>query len=187
LDTKTASDDWTLWPGAQVGDQIRVVERAGFRAYEGPGRFGDGSFTTVEKGLADTRWSGRSTILGVNGEAVTLDRPLPAGDIAYRVDGVGLPADGELSRAWAGAPGFAFARVMADSAGREQVAHHRAVDIRSDNRLMPQQSWTSSHTFISPCADPVVTAHLVHRPYPLAEARLRSWEGRDKLMVETSQ
>ncbi len=184
LDTKTATEDWTLWPGAVAGERIRVVSRTGFREYDGPGPFGDGTFATPEKGLPTEAFLGERTITGVVGDVVTLDAPLPVGDVAYRVDGAGLPTDGEPSRAWAGAPGFAFARVLADSTGALQVPHHRAVDVVSDNRLLPQDSFTTVHTFDAPCADPEVTARLMHRPYPLGETRLRRWDGRDQLMAE---
>ncbi len=187
LDERSSTEDWSVWPGAEVGDRIRVVSRAGWRDYSGPGPFGDGTFDVAAKGLPMESWVGDSTVTAVNGDAVTLDVPLPAGDVAYRVDGSGLPVDGESSRAWAGAPGFAFARVLADAEGNRQVAHHRAIDILSDNRLMPQQAAVTTHVFASTCPDPTVTARLVHRPYPLREARLRRWDGRDQVMAEVTR
>jgi len=187
LDVRPSTEDWSTWPGASVGDRIRVVNRAGWRDYSGPGPFGDGSFDAAAKGLPMESWVGEASVVAVNGDAVTLDVPLPAGDVAYRVDGSGLPADGEPSRAWAGAPGFAFARVLADAEGNRQVAHHRAIDIVSDNRLMPQQAAMTTHVFESTCPDPTVTARLVHRPYPLREARLRRWDGRDQVMAEVTR
>jgi hypothetical protein len=187
LDVRLASEGWDAWPGAAVGDRIRVVTRAGFRDYVGPGRFGDGSFSVAERGLADEAFLGESVVVAVDGDLVTLDGPLPAGDVAYRVDGVGLPDSGEASRAWAGAPGFAFARILADAEGRRQVPHHRAIDIVSDNRLMPLASFSTHHEFATTCPDPVVTARLVHRNLPLHEARRRAFDGRDLLMAEVSR
>jgi len=187
LDARPSGEDWTMWPGAQVGEQIRVVGRSGWRDYTGPGPFGDGTFDPAAKGLPLETWLGQATVLAVDGDQVTLDGVLPAGDVAYRVDGVGLPADGEPLRAWAGAPGFAFARVLADDLGNLQVAHHRAVDIVSDNRLLPQQAMETTHRFVASCAAPTVTARLVHRPYPLAEARLRRWDAQDQVMAEATQ
>lgn len=184
LDVQDADGDWSLWPGAEVGERIEVVQRDGWRDYTGPGPFGDGTFAVDAKGLAHETWLGQATIVAVDGDAVTLDAALPAGDVAYRVDGEGLPQDGEHSRAWAGTPGFAFARVLVDADGAIQVPHHRAVDVVSDNRLLPQGSFTTSHRFSGPCADPVVTARLLHRPYPLGEARLRGWENVDQLLAE---
>lgn len=184
LDVQDASGDWTTWPGASVGERIRVVSRGGFRDYLGPGAFGDGSFSPEEKGLLHEGFVGERTIVSVADDLVTLDAPLPPGDVAYRVDGQGLPEDGEASRAWAGAPGFAFARVLADASGARQVPHHRAVDIAIDNRIPPQESVTTLHTFQTSCTEPAVTARLMHRPYPLGEARLRRWDARDQLMAE---
>jgi hypothetical protein len=183
LDVRLAGEDWTVWPGASVGERIRVVNRAGFRDYSGPGPFGDGTFDVAAKGLFAESFAGERVITSVSGDAITLDAPLPAGDVAYRVDGIGLPADGESSRAWAGAPGFAFARILADSDGDLQVPHHRAVDIVSDNRILPQGSATTLHTFAATCADPEVEARLMHRPYPLSEVQLRGWDGRDQQMA----
>jgi len=187
LDERRADEDWSLWPGASVGDRIRVVSRAGWRDYSGPGPFGDGTFDVAAKGLPIEEWLGEAMVVSVSGDTVLLDAVLPPGDVAYRVDGSGLPSDGETSRAWAGAPGFAFARVLADAQGNRQVAHHRAVDIVSDNRLMPLQSAITTHRFAATCAEPVVTARLIHRPYPLAEARLRQWDARDQVMAEVTQ
>lgn len=187
LDVRLAGEDWTTWPGAALGDRIRVVSRAGFRDYAGPGRFGDGSFTPEQKGMPVESYVGEATIVAMDGDVATLEPALPTGDVAYRVDGTGLPSDGEPSRAWAGAPGFAFARVLADAQGATQVPHHRAVDILSDNRLVPQGAFTTEHRFSSPCTDPSVTARLMHRAYPLVEARRRAWENTDRQMAEVSR
>nr|MBX2800495.1 hypothetical protein [Myxococcales bacterium] len=144
LDERSSAVDWSVWPGASVGDQVVVVRRpGGFRDYQGPGVFGDGTFAAADKGLPLEVWAGRSTVVGVSGDAVTFDAPLPAGDVAYRVVASRLPSDGEGVSARAGAPGFAYARVLADAEGRPMAPHHRAVDVVSDNRLMPQRSATS--------------------------------------------
>ena len=180
LAQQDATGDWTLWPGAAVGERIRVVSRTGWRDYQGPLRFGDGSFTPEAKGLPQEAFVDEAIIVAVAGDAVTLDHALAPGDHAYRVDGVGLPSDGEASRAWAGAPGFAFARVLADADGTLQVPHHRAIDVISDNRISPQQAVRTVHRFATPCPDPTVDARLMHRPYPLGEARLRGWDSRDQ-------
>ncbi len=184
LDQKAAGEDWTRWPGAQVGQLLRVVEEGPPRDYTGPLRFGDGSFSPEEKGLRVERYVGTSTIVGLDGDRVLLDRPLPEGDRVYRVDGAGLPDDGEPSRAWAGAPGFAFARVLVDAENQRQVPHHRAVDIAVDNRIPPLSSVTTTHRFSSDCAAPTAHARLIHRPYPLREAHRRGWDAQDRLMAE---
>ena len=118
---------------------------------------------------------------------VTLDQPLSPGDFAYRVAGGSWPVDGGVASGWAGSPGFAFARVLADSDGRRMVPHHAAVDVVSDNRLLPQQSWTSTHRFTSTCADPAVTAVLIHRASPLALARQKGWALLDSILVEVTR
>jgi hypothetical protein len=64
------------------------------------------------------------------------------------------------------------------------VPHFLAADVVSDNRLMPQASWVSSHLFASPCANPIVTATLRYRPYPLWLARERDWELYDHVMAK---
>ncbi len=166
------------WPGASVGESIRVVRRPGaWHDYRGWGPFGDGTFTAEQKGLPVEHVVGERTIVAVSGDRVTLDAPLPPGDLAYRVAGDAL----------AGAPGFAFARVLADASGARMVPHHRAVDVVSDDRLLPQASWTSTHTFAATCAAPVVTATLLHRPLPWALARERGWDVTDAVVAEVSR
>lgn len=174
LDEQGAAEDWSRWPGSEVGDRIRSVHRSGWRAYVGPGRFGDGSLQGAAGGLPSDTWADEAVVVAVDGDEVTLDHALEAGDVAYRVRG----------SAWAGAPGFGFARVLADSEGGRQVAHHRAVDVVSDNRLLPLQSVTTKHSFEGGCDDPDVVARLVHRNLPLGEARLRRWTIVDRTMVE---
>ncbi|MCA9572740.1 MAG: hypothetical protein KC656_33100, partial [Myxococcales bacterium] len=95
LDARTAAEGWSTWPGARVGDRIRVVEVGGPRDYPGPLRFGDGGFPVGAKGLSVETYVGGSTVTAVDGDTVTLDVPLPAGDLAWRADGNGLPEDGE--------------------------------------------------------------------------------------------
>jgi hypothetical protein len=175
----------TTWPGAAVGDRIRVVARpGGFVDYAGFGPFGDGTFDAAEKGLPVEVWAGEAAVTAVAGDEVALDRPLPAGDLAYRVPALALPADGDPARPLAGAPGFAFARILVDAAGTPMVPHHRAVDVRSDDRLMPQASSTSTHTFAAPCADPEVHALLVHRAYPWGLAAERRWTLTETVIAE---
>lgn len=177
LAMQDAGGDWTRWPGASVGDQIRVVRRNGFRDYLGPGPFGDGRFDVAAKGLPLEAWVDEATVTTVNGDQVTLDRALAFGDVAYRVGGDAL----------AGAPGFGFARVLADVDGNLQVPHHRAVDVVSDNRVLPQRAVTTVHHFATGCATPEVTATLVHRGLPLSEARQRGWPVRDTVMAEVTR
>ena len=177
LDRKPSPEDWSTWPGAQIGEVVRVVVDDGFVDYEGFGPFGDGSFDLAQKGLPRLRVVGESRIVDVIADVVTFDVPLPIGDVAYR---------GSTS-AVAGAPGFAFARVLADEDGGRMVPHHRAVDIVSDNRILPQQEWTSTHEFATSCEDPIVEAILVHRAYPIELAAERGWVNAEQVMVEVSK
>ena len=159
--------DWSVWPGATVGDRIRVIARPGdLHDAPGFGPFGDGTFGPEEKGLPVETWAGEAEVVAVDGDVVTLDAPLPAGEVAYRVPALSLPADGDPVAPLAGAPGFAFARVLVDASGAAMVPHHRAVDVRSDNRLMPLAAWTSAHTFAATCEQPSARAVLVYRPAP---------------------
>jgi hypothetical protein len=187
LDRKDSPQDWSVWPGAQIGEVVRVVVDDGFVDYEGFGPFGDGSFDPTQKGLPRLRVVGQATIVEVLGDVVTFDAALPVGDVAYRGRPdvfVGDPLD---AAAVAGAPGFAFARVLADADGVHSVPHHRAVDVVSDNRIAPQQEWTSTHEFAVDCADPIVEATLVHRAYPIELAAERGWANPQQIMVEVSK
>lgn len=175
LDRRT---DLGAWPGAAVGDVIRVVRRTGaWVDYVGFGPFGDGRFSPEQKGLPGEEIVGEATITAVDGDTVTLSAPLPAGDYGYRVSGA----------ARAGEPGWAFARVMVDAAGTPMVPHFAAVDVASDNRLLPQASWTSTHRFASTCAHPTVTATLVHRNYPWSLAAERGWVVSDQTMASATR
>jgi len=188
VSTQTAGGDWSVWPGATVGDVVRVVSRpGGSYDYSGTGPFGDGTFDAAAKGMPVEEVVGQSTAIAVNGDVVTFDQPLPAGDVAYLVRDGGWPADGAPAFGWAGAPGFAFGKVLLDASGRRGVPHHAAVDVASDNRLPRNAGWTSTHTFDSGCNQPTVTAALIHRAYPLALARERGWTLTDSVMVEVVQ
>jgi hypothetical protein len=179
-DQKDVGKDWTLWPGAQVGQVIRVVKRTGeYHDYTGYGPFGDGTFNATQKGMPVEEVVGMATITQVDGDTVTLDTPLAEGDRAYRVDAGGVPVEGEAVRNQAGAPGFAFARVLTGPLGERMVPHFMAVDVVSDNRLMPGSPWTSTHRFSTAgatCDDPTLLVVLTYRAYPPALARERGWE-----------
>jgi hypothetical protein len=127
-------------------------------------------------------------VIEVNGDDVVFDAPLPAGDVAYRghPDLFAAPSDG-TARAVAGAPGFAFARVMVGPDGERMVPHHRAVDVASDNRILPMTNWVSTHVFESPCDDPEVHAVLAHRAYSIALAREHGWSFEETVAVERSE
>lgn len=169
LEVRPSTEDWDAWD-AEVGQVIRVVRVDGWVDYDGYGPFGDGTFSVEDKGLA--AW----TVVGeVSVTADGLAGPLPEGDLAIL---------GSAS-AMAGAPGFGFARVTADADGNRMVPHHQAVDVVSDNRLLPAQEWTSTHTFdVSACTDdPVVSAVLTHRAFPLEVAEQTGQPPRDTEMT----
>ncbi len=179
LDVRESAEGWDSWSGAAVGDAIRVVRRTGdYHDYIGFGPFGDGTFSAQDKGLPVEHVVGGSTVIAVQGDVVELDAPLPDGDRAYRVS----------KDAWAGHPGFAFARVLVDPEGARMVPHYRAVDVASDNRLMPGQSWTTTHVFdSSTCSVAVIEAKLVSRAIPLHQARRHGWTLRDMTLVTLSE
>lgn len=185
LATKKPHEDWDHWPTARPGQRIRVLKHNGWINYQGPGRFSGQTFNAYQKGLPKYEFVLESTIKAVdrNGK-VTLSQPLPKAraDYAMLVEetrfGAGPPQN------LAGAPGFAFARVMADKNGNLNVPTFRANDIRSDNRIMPQESWTSTHKFRATCSDPKVRALLLYRSFPPEWIRERRWKRDDVVMAE---
>lgn len=181
LDAQPAGPD-LRWPGAEPGQVVRVVRVEGWRDDPGFGPFGDGTFAPEDKGLPDWRAVGASTILSVDGDGrVTLDAPLPDGDLALLGEPGPLTFDAPAA-SLAGAPGMVFARVLVDPQGTPMVPHHRAVDMRTDNRLLPGQTWTASHAFDAPCDDPEVVARLAWRQHPVALARERGWDNPERRM-----
>ncbi len=171
---KTKADDWTKWPGAAVGDVIRVVaEPGGHSDYLGSGKFGDGTFDAAAKGMPVQRLVGSARVTKVDGDKVTLDGKLPAGDVAYRVGPTGD----------AGGAGMAFAKVLVGPKGARMVPHFLAVDVASDNRIPSGATVTTRHVFKVGCDDPAITATLVHRDYPPALAAERGWKAQDRVIA----
>ncbi|MCA9539903.1 MAG: hypothetical protein KC620_13490, partial [Myxococcales bacterium] len=169
---KPAGADWRDWPEARVGDVIRVVRRpGGFRDYTGFGPFGD-RFRPEEKGLPIEEAAGQATVLEV--EPLVLSNELPEGDQAWLTRGPAL----------AGAPGAAFARVLVDPEGQQMVPHFAAVDVARDNRLLPGARSTSEHRFAADCAEPIVEAHLIYRPWPEALRVERRFVPRERVIAE---
>ena len=66
---------------------------------------------------------------------------------------------------------------MVGADGERMVPHFAAVDVASDNRLLPFDQWTSTHLFVAPCPDPVVETKLMYRsiPRPLAVSKGQAW------------
>ncbi|MEZ4433724.1 MAG: hypothetical protein R3F65_15055 [bacterium] len=170
-----AADDATRWPEARPGDVIRVVRRpGGWHDYDGFGNFARDGFPPEDKGMPIEEVAGSATVIEVIDGLVTLDRPLPEGDLAHLTRDDGL----------AGRPGFGFARVLVDATGRAMVPHFVAVDTVSDNRLLPGARWTSRHHFAATCATPTVRATLRYRSYPWWLRRERGWTPREIVMAE---
>lgn len=172
---KAAGEDWARWPGAAVGDTIRVVRRTGaWRDDPGWGPFGDGTFVGADKGLPEERVVGAVTVTAVAGDRVTTDAPIPDGDVAYRVSGA----------AWAGAPGRLFQRVLVGADGARGVPDHLAVDVASDNRLLPYEPVSTTHRFRATCEAPEVTATLWWRRFPMNDANRRGWPVDDLVLTQ---
>ncbi len=186
LDRKPAPEDWSIWPGARVGDVVRVVAWSGeWYDYEGFGPFGDGTFGPQQKGMPVESVVGESVIVAMDGDEAIFDTPLPAGEVAYRGETIAsLAGLGGPAVAVAGAAGFGFSRVLSAADGSRGVPHFRAVDVVSDNRLLPQRSWVSEHRFRSTCEEPEVRAVLLYRAYPLALASERRWTLDNRVMAE---
>ncbi len=68
--------------------------------------------------------------------------------------------------------------------GARHVPHFLAVDVASDNRLMPTASWSGTWTFDAPCVEPLARARLLYRQWPLALAAERGWDPVDVVMQE---
>jgi hypothetical protein len=190
LQAQDRSVDWNLtstWPGAQPGHVIRVVEDTGEPIeYNGFGRFAAGILPPREKGLTREEARGYSMVVGIDGDRLVFDQPLPDGTLAYLAH-ADKASSGESSGALAGHAGFAFARVLVDASGNKMVPHHLAVDVASDNRILPGESWTSTHLFPNQCPALEIEARLVHRAYPFALAKSRLWQNRDQVMLEVSK
>ena len=184
---KELGEDWSAWPEAEAGDRIRVLARSGaWHDYEGYGPFGDGRFDAEAKGMAEELYVGEVEILAVASDgSLSLSGALPEGDVALLVrDDGAMPEEGDAPRDLAGRPGFAFARVMVGAEGARMVPHFLAVDVASDNRLLPAGgAFDSQHRF-EDCAGTVsLEARLVYRSYPGDLAEERGWEVADAIMA----
>lgn len=180
LAQKNRFESWSTWPQAKVGQVIRVAKRtqAWVRSEATP-YFGQkaGPAQALD-GFRRLAWVGESKVMAVAPDGtVRLDRPLPTGDVAFL--GEALDLGSSRPQRLAGAPGFAFARVFVDKQGKLNVPSFRAVDIRSDNRILPRQQWTSEHRFELRCATPKVQATLLYRSFPPDWVEQRDWDRPD--------
>lgn len=177
------------WPGAgpgvTVGSVVRAVRPTGtFLDYTGVGFFADPTLTPLEKGIEIQTPVGEATVVSIQGNVLTLDKPLAAqsGDVLYAGDPlVWPPVDESPSAALAGRAGVSFARTLVDAGGKRGVPHFLGVDIAGDNRIPPGATVTSQHGFTVPpgCASVDVSAALIYRRVPLSLASQRGWDARD--------
>jgi len=171
-------------PGASPGMVVRFFARDGDYDYVGHGPFGDGQFSVAEKGLPRWRWLGDAVVTSASDDGTLVRGGVPEGAERAVLIAASFPEDGSEAGPLMGTPGFAFARVLVDALGNEMVPHHLAVDVRSDNRILPTQSFTTEHMFVATCDDPEVHAVLVHRAYPWAVAATYGWTLADSVMDE---
>ena len=189
-DVTTAASNMT-WPAgaaaAQPGMVVRAVRPSGtFDDYNGIGLFADTQLTPAQKGLEVHAPLATASVVSVAAGQLVLDSALTLqpGDVIYLGDAASALADGAASGAFAGASGYAFARVLVDAAGARHVPHYRAVDMASDNRIGPGQSQLTTHSFdASGCSSATVRATVLYRPLPLAQAKLRGWTANDYIIA----
>ncbi len=169
-------------PVAEGVDESALVARfvrptGAWIDYPGPGAgpFADPTLTAEERGIEELSFLGQVEVNEVSGEAVRLITPAPqtqAGDRVY------LCAEQDH----AGAPGALFAKILVDAEGNRGVAHYRAVDVASDNRIALMGSATTTHTFPLPADGGalVVTATLIRRDRAMPVAELYGWDPGDE-------
>ncbi len=182
----TLPADLLVVAGAAPGDRLRLLRNEGWVDYRGFGAFGDGRFSAAEKGLPDYALIGDAEVMAVDPEGrVTLDHPewAAVADTAFWVRDTSVSEVGAVG----GLPGFGFARVLVGDDGERMVPHHLAVDVESDNRLLPTESFTTEHLFASDCASPVVTATLRYRSVPWGQAQRYGWVVDDRVMATVTR
>lgn len=91
--------------------------------------------------------------------------------------GRGDPAKGD----YAGLPGYAFARVLADGAGNLNVPFWKATRIASDTRLRPKSTLKLEFVYqlTDPSDEPSAEARLIYRPVVRPLAKAKGWEVKD--------
>ncbi|MBK8254191.1 MAG: hypothetical protein IPK82_16180 [Polyangiaceae bacterium] len=192
----TVNGTTLTWSAAGVAApmmRVRVVRpSAQFDDYEGVGFFANPALLPDQKGLPIYTPVGEANVVSASNGSLVLDSVIAfaPGDIVYIGDNIpAAPSDGSPSLALAGASGYAFAKVLASPTGERNVHHYKAVDIVSDNRIPPQKSAETVHTFAVPagCTQGKITATLLYRPVPVDMARLRGWEADDWVVGNASE
>ncbi len=95
--------------------------------------------------------------------------------------GRGDPQEGD----YAGLPGFAFARVLADDKGNLNVPSWRATRVAADTRLRPKATRVLTFRFQleDPDDEPAVEAKLIYRPVVRPLAKAKGWSVKDILIT----
>ena len=193
-----AQDATTLvWPGLELAPEIieglvvRAVRPTGaWIDYTGPAPFADGGFTVEQRGLAETTPVGQAAVVAAAAGSISLDSALAlqAGDRLFVGHAVELPDTEDVARAWAGAAGLDFARVLAGADGSLNVPHYAAVDVVRDNRIPSYGSADVTVAFAWPtdCVAATVEARLLYRAYPFGLARERAWPTTDLVAASAS-
>ncbi|MEC8380666.1 MAG: hypothetical protein VXZ96_10120 [Myxococcota bacterium] len=189
ISMKTAGSDWTDWPQAEIGHRLRILQEGpDYIEYAGFGPFGDGQFTVEQKGLPKLELVGEVEIIDINNGAVITDTEIPNGSHIYLVESEpDWTRTGDPTGDLVGLSGFGFARVTQGVDGARFVPHFEAIDIVSDNRLMAQQAFTTTHEFSISCDSPSLSAQLLYRYAPPHLADERGWIETERVMVEVSQ
>jgi hypothetical protein len=194
-DVSTAGVTMTWAAGAlaaTAGDVVRVVRPSGvFDDYAGVGFFANTALTPAEKGLEIDEPVGEATVVSAAAGQLQLDQTLTllAGDIVYLGDVSPALSDEQSSPRLAGAAGYTFSKVLTDAGGQRGVAHYRAIDITSDNRIPPGDNALTSHSFtaLGGCTSATVTATVLYRPIPTAMAAVRGWEAKDYIIATAQE
>ncbi len=173
----------------EPGQVVRVVRPTGaYDDYNGIGYFASAELAPEDKGLEVKHPVGEARVLSAVDNLVTLDAALALepGDIVFVGDAwTGEEQDGDRSKHLAGLSGYSFAKVLADSSGRLEVPHYKAVNIVRDNRIAPGTNSLTEHVFALPegCETGQVRAKVMYRPHPLSQSALRGWDARDYLIA----
>jgi hypothetical protein len=159
--------------GAEGALVARFVRPTGdYQDYPGPGTsWFSGELSPEDKGLALEEVLFEVPVASVGGGQVQLESApagLQAGDRVY------LCADGHH----AGAAGWLYAKTLVSAEGERGVAHYRAVDIASDNRIAPLSSVQSAHEF--PATAVTLTATMIRRDQAAPVADTYGWDYGDR-------
>ena len=169
-------------PGAVLdgATAVRIARPTGeWVDYAGPGVgwFSEPTTLAADKGLRALEFIEEILVVSADGEsAVIAHEPadLLPGDQVF------ITGPGQL----AGVSGWLYAKTLVDGAGRIGVAHYRAVDIGSDNRIAPRGEGVSLHRFALPGAGEsvTITVTLIKRRYQASVADRYGWDVTDTVV-----